>query len=90
MALEALRLEVGDDDFSAIVRRWAASRAGGNGTTKQFIGSRRILRTQLDDLFETWLYTAAKPPATQGADRIDQPDSTGPCMRSKDTDSVWR
>ncbi len=74
MALEALRLEVGDDDFSAIVRRWAASRAGGNGTTEQFIDvAEGVSGRQLDDLFETWLYTAAKPEVSAvQAPRIDQ------------------
>ena len=68
MTLEALRREVGDRDFGAIVERWARDRAGGHGTTGQFI---RIAEAesgeQLDDLFETWLFTAEKPPvpATQ-------------------------
>ena len=76
MALEALRLEVGDEDFSAIVRRWAGSRAGGNGTTKQFIEvAEDVSGRQLDDLFETWLYTAEKPDvsATKSAGGVDKP-----------------
>jgi aminopeptidase N len=64
MTLEALRREVGDRDFRAIVRRWARDRAGGHGTTEQFI---RIAEEEsgerLDDLFETWLFTGEKPPA---------------------------
>ncbi|KAA0272801.1 MAG: M1 family peptidase [Acidobacteria bacterium] len=63
MTLEALRREVGDRDFGAIVERWARDRAGGHGTTGQFI---RIAEAEsgarLDDLFETWLFTAEKPP----------------------------
>jgi aminopeptidase N len=62
MTLEALRLEVGDDDFSAIVRRWAGSRAGGNGTTRQFMElAEDVSGRQLDDLFDTWLFTPEKP-----------------------------
>jgi aminopeptidase N len=62
MTLEALRLEVGDADFSTIIRRWAGSRAGGNGTTKQFIKvAEDVAGRQLDDLFDTWLYTPEKP-----------------------------
>jgi len=70
MTLEALRREVGDRDFRAIVRRWAHDRAGGHGTTEQFIGiAEAESGEQLDELFETWLFTAEKPsvPAVQGA-----------------------
>jgi aminopeptidase N len=62
MTLQALRNEVGDDDFWAIVQRWASSRSGGHGTTPQFIAlAERISGQQLDELFETWLFTAGRP-----------------------------
>ena len=69
LTLEALHIEVGDDDFSAIIRRWARSRAGGHGTTEQFIRvAEDVSGKQLDDLFETWLFTPEKPavPAAEG------------------------
>ena len=62
MTLQALRLAVGDDAFFRIMRRWVAEHGGGNGTTAQFIAlAERISHRQLDDLFQTWLYTAGKP-----------------------------
>jgi aminopeptidase N len=75
MTLEALRIEVGDDDFRAIIRRWARSRAGGHGTTEQFIEvAEDVSGRQLDDLFDTWLFTPEKPvvPAVQGAEAPGQ------------------
>jgi aminopeptidase N len=62
MTLQALRNEVGDQDFFRILRTWAAKRAGGNGTTGQFIAlAERISGEQLDNLFDVWLFTAGKP-----------------------------
>jgi aminopeptidase N len=63
MTLQALRNEVGDDDFFQIIRQWAASKSGGNGTTPQFIAlAEQISGQQLDDLFDLWLFTGEKPP----------------------------
>ena len=51
MTLQALRNEVGDRDFFRILRAWAARKAGGNGTTGQFIAlAERISGEQLDHL----------------------------------------
>jgi hypothetical protein len=62
MTLQALRNEVGDQDFFRILRAWAAKKAGGNGTTGQFIAlAERISGEQLDNLFDMWLFTAGKP-----------------------------
>jgi aminopeptidase N len=75
MTLQALRETVGDDDFWAIIHRWARSRAGGHGTTDQFIRiAEDISGQQLDDFFQTWLFTAEKPSvpaARSGADSND-------------------
>jgi aminopeptidase N len=63
MTLQALRNEVGDRKFWRIVRRWAASKSGGTGTTPQFIRlAERIAGQDLDALFDTWLFTGSKPP----------------------------
>jgi aminopeptidase N len=62
MTLHQLRLRVGDDDFFKILRRWASSQAGGNVTTDEFIAlAERISGQELDDLFQTWLFTPGKP-----------------------------
>ena len=62
MTLQQLRLTVGDDEFFKILRRWAQSNAGGNVTTDQFIRlAERISGQQLDELFDTWLFTPGRP-----------------------------
>ena len=67
MTLQALRNEVGDDDFWRIVRRWAAQRDG-LGTTPEFIAlAERVSGQQLDELFEVWLFTGEKPASPAAA-----------------------
>ena len=62
MTLQVLRNQVGDRDFFRILGAWAARKAGGNGTTSQFIAlAERISGEQLDELFDAWLFTAGKP-----------------------------
>jgi aminopeptidase N len=62
MTLQVLRNQVGDRDFFRILRAWAARKAGGNGTTAQFVAlAERISGQQLDGLFNAWLFTAGKP-----------------------------
>ena len=62
MTLHQLRLTVGDDAFFRILRKWAASKRGGNGTTAEFIAlAERISGRELDALFTTWLFTAGRP-----------------------------
>jgi aminopeptidase N len=69
MTLQALRQTVGDDVFFGILEEWVASQAGGTVTTDEFIGlAEKMSGMQLDDLFDTWLFTPEKPaglPATQ-------------------------
>ena len=63
MTLQALRNEVGDADFFDIAREWA--QGDGNGTTEEFMAlAEQISGEQLDDLFDVWLFTAQKPPAS--------------------------
>ena len=63
MTVQALRNEVGDADFFALVRRWAASQSGGNATTEEFMAlAEEVSGEELDDLFDVWLFTAEKPP----------------------------
>jgi aminopeptidase N len=68
MVLQALRNAVGDSAFFRIVRKWHEQRAGGTGSTPQFIAlAERVSGQQLDQLFQTWLFTPEKPvlPAAQ-------------------------
>ena len=69
MTLQALRDAVGDDAFWQIIRGWASTKSGGNGTTDEFIAlAERVSGQQLDDLFTTWLFTPGKPSLTGLAD----------------------
>ncbi len=71
MTLQALREEVGDATFFAIVRGWAATRSGGNATTEEFIAfAERLAGRSLAELFDTWLYTPERP-ALEGAQTGD-------------------
>ena len=68
MTLEALRFKVGDTAFFHILRAWAATRSGGNGTTPQFIAlAERISHQPLGELFHVWLSTPVKPPLPRPA-----------------------
>jgi hypothetical protein len=60
MTLHQLRRTVGDDDFFRILRRWAShARAV---TTAEFIAlAEQVSRQDLDELFETWLFTSGRP-----------------------------
>jgi hypothetical protein len=62
MTLHALRLAVGDAAFFRILRTWTATRAGGNVTTPEFVAlAERISGTQLDTLFDAWLFAPVAP-----------------------------
>ena len=63
MALHVLRVTVGDPEFFALLRGWAAAKRHGNATTAEFeaFASRHAGR-DLTPLFQTWLHTPAKPP----------------------------
>jgi len=76
MTLHQLRLTVGDDAFFEILRRWARSQAGETVTTDEFIAlAERISGQQLDDLFETWLFTPAKPVLEGETSVLASPDA---------------
>ncbi|GIH25429.1 metallopeptidase [Acrocarpospora phusangensis] len=62
MTLHALRLAIGDADFFALIKKWAADNRYGNVTTDQFIAlAEKISGKQLDGLFDAWLFKPAKP-----------------------------
>jgi aminopeptidase N len=68
MTLHALRGQVGDADFFRILRTWTARKAGGHGTTAEFIElAENISGQQLDELFQTWLFTPSRPAAGPAA-----------------------
>lgn len=62
LTLQALRTEVGDDAFFDILRTWYAEKKDGNAETAEFIAlAEKISGQQLDELFNTWLFTPGKP-----------------------------
>lgn len=66
MTLHQLRLAVGDTAFFKILKRWAQQRKGDNVTTEEFIAlAEKISGQELDDLFQTWLFTLGRPELPQ-------------------------
>ncbi|WP_202965845.1 M1 family metallopeptidase [Agreia bicolorata] len=62
MTLQALRVEVGDDAFFAILKGWATENAGTSVSTAQFVDyAESVSGKDLTDFFNTWIYTAGKP-----------------------------
>lgn len=65
MALQALRNRIGEDDFSALLRRWVADREGRNGSTSEFEAlAEEVSGEDLDGLFAAWLHSGTKPADT--------------------------
>ncbi len=65
MTLQALRNEVGDAAFWTILASWIEQNAFATGTTGRFIAlAEQVSGQQLDGLFDLWLFTPSKPPAT--------------------------
>ena len=74
MTLQELRLLIGDRDFFRLAERWASRNAGELVTTDEFIRmAERISDRQLDDFFETWLYTPDQPAAAGAASLRSRP-----------------
>ncbi|MFD2765721.1 M1 family metallopeptidase [Micromonospora eburnea] len=64
MAVHALRVAVGDADFFAILRTWAAEKRNGNATTAEFVAhAERISHKKLGKVFDAWLYGTDRPAA---------------------------
>lgn len=62
MTLQALRNEIGTDDFFDLLRQWPTDNRHDNVTTAQLKAmAEEISGIELDLLFEDWLYTAARP-----------------------------
>jgi Peptidase family M1 domain/Peptidase M1 N-terminal domain/Immune inhibitor A peptidase M6 len=62
MTLHELRLAVGDRVFFKILKRWAQKREGDNVTTDELIAlAEKASGEELDELFETWLFTPGRP-----------------------------
>jgi aminopeptidase N len=62
MALQAIRVAVGDQNFFASLRAWATDRAGGNGSVQDFLATvKRVSGKNIDDVAQTWLFAPTRP-----------------------------
>jgi len=62
MAAHQIRLAMGDTAFFQLLRTWQASHQYGTGTIAQFQQlAEQINGKAMNDVFQTWLYTKAKP-----------------------------
>ncbi|WP_405950741.1 M1 family metallopeptidase [Streptomyces prunicolor] len=62
MTLQMLRERIGDTAFFKLLPAWTKLHRYGNASTAEFIKlAEKISGRQLDDLFQTWLYTPGKP-----------------------------
>jgi aminopeptidase N len=65
MALQALRVRVGEKAFAEIMRTWPEQRRFGNGKVAQFRTlAEKVSGKNLKSFFTAWLYTGSKPAAT--------------------------
>lgn len=68
LALQALRNEIGDEDFFAILKGWPQQFAYGNARVADFVRyAERVSGKPLAELFDTWLYQPSKPSASTAA-----------------------
>ncbi|WP_329788793.1 M1 family metallopeptidase [Lentzea sp. DG1S-22] len=67
LAVHALRVAVGDEKFFEVLRTWVAEKKYSDATIEQFTAlAERISGQQLDQLFQTWLFTKGKPAEAPG------------------------
>jgi aminopeptidase N len=67
MALQALRVALGDQNFFAVLRAWATERAGGNGSVQDFLALvKHVSGKNVDALAHTWLLDPARPQGPPG------------------------
>lgn len=62
MTLQALREQIGDEDFFAVLRAWVDDHRDDVASTADLIAlSERVSGDELDELFQTWLYAPELP-----------------------------
>ncbi|SMC65481.1 M1 family metallopeptidase [Lentzea albidocapillata] len=67
LAVHALRVAVGDEKFFEILKAWVAEKKYSDATVEEFIAlAERVSGQQLDQLFQTWLFTKGKPAEAPG------------------------
>ncbi|MEU0391499.1 M1 family metallopeptidase [Streptomyces sp. NPDC006208] len=80
LALQALRNEIGDEDFFAILKGWPTEYAYKNAKVGDFVAfAERVSGKPLAALFDTWLYEPSKPAAPAAANaRAARSESVAP------------
>ncbi|MFI1034590.1 M1 family metallopeptidase [Streptomyces sp. NPDC020951] len=79
LAVQALRNEIGDDAFFAVLKGWPQQHAYGNATIAEFQAyAEQVSGKPLGALFDTWLFQPTKPttptkPAAAGASAAKAP-----------------
>ncbi|MFJ9692104.1 M1 family metallopeptidase [Kitasatospora sp. NPDC101183] len=67
VAIQALRVKVGDEKFFQILKGWPTEHRYGNATVQDFQAyAEKVSGQQLGDFFTTWLFTPAKPAVGPG------------------------
>ncbi|MCY1137896.1 M1 family metallopeptidase [Actinoplanes sp. Pm04-4] len=62
MTVYALRKTIGDAAFDQLLKRWTTEHKDGNASTDDLIAlAEQVSGKQLDDLFQSWLFTTGKP-----------------------------
>lgn len=62
MTLQMLRERIGDPAFFKLLPTWTGLHRYGNANTDDFVRlAEKTSGQQLDDLFQTWLFTTGKP-----------------------------
>jgi aminopeptidase N len=77
LGLHALRREVGDDAFFAILQEWTARYRNGNAETADFVVlAEEVSGRELDALFDEWLFELPLPELTFEHANIATPAAT--------------
>ncbi|TVL93031.1 M1 family metallopeptidase [Streptomyces sp. SAJ15] len=67
LALQALRNEIGDEDFFTILKQWQTENRYGNASVRDFEKfAEKVSGKPLSTLFDTWLFTPSKPTVGPG------------------------
>ncbi len=62
MTVFALRKAIGDPAFDQLLQRWTSDHKDGNASTDDLLAlAEEVSGKQLDDLFQSWLFTEGKP-----------------------------
>jgi hypothetical protein len=74
LALQALRMTVGDATFFKILKAWTASRADGNGDSHEFAAlAGQVAHRDLSGFFNAWVFSPGKPPRPSGGPASGRP-----------------